>query len=145
MSRIALLLFSVALFAQQPSGVAPVAGGANLPAQQIGANDLIAVSVYDSPELTRTVRVSADGLIRLPMLRNRIRAVATPPGSEHRSAHGVHDRVLVPEGEQHVVERIEVVLPRQGRVLHPEDGVGVDGIERPLAQPAHFPRPPEGQ
>ena len=42
--------------------------GANLPAQRIGASDLVAVSVYDAPELTRTVRVGADGFIRLPML-----------------------------------------------------------------------------
>jgi polysaccharide export outer membrane protein len=45
---------------------------ANLPAQPIGANDLIAVSVYDAPELTRTVRVSADGFIRLPILKQRV-------------------------------------------------------------------------
>src|SRR5689334_12223735 len=49
-------------------------GIANLPAQRIGANDLIAVSVYDAPELSRTVRVSADGFIRLPMLRQRLKA-----------------------------------------------------------------------
>lgn len=49
-------------------------GGANLPLQRIGANDLIAVSVYDAPELTRTVRVSDDGFVRLPMLRQRISA-----------------------------------------------------------------------
>jgi len=47
---------------------------ANLPAQRIGPNDLISVSVYDSPELTRTIRVGADGLIRLPMLKQRIKA-----------------------------------------------------------------------
>lgn len=55
-------------------------GGANLPAQKIGANDLIAVSVYDAPELTRTVRVSADGHVRLPMLRERILATGRMPG-----------------------------------------------------------------
>lgn len=54
-------------------------GGANLPAQKIGANDLVAVSVYDAPELTRTVRVSADGLIRLPMLKERIQAGGRMP------------------------------------------------------------------
>lgn len=43
--------------------------GANLPIQKIGKEDLLAVQVYDSPELTRTVRVSADGSIRLPMLK----------------------------------------------------------------------------
>ena len=47
-------------------------GSANLPAQTIGANDLIAVSVYDQPEFTRSIRVSSDGFIRLPMLERRI-------------------------------------------------------------------------
>ncbi len=44
----------------------------NLPVQKLGADDLVGVSVYDAPELTRTVRVSSDGAIRLPMLRQRI-------------------------------------------------------------------------
>jgi len=46
--------------------------GANLPAQKIRANDLVAVSVYDAPEFTRTIRIGADGHLRLPMLRRRI-------------------------------------------------------------------------
>lgn len=54
-------------------------GGANLPAQKIGPNDLIAVSVYDAPELTRTIRVGADGLIRLPMLKQRLKAESILP------------------------------------------------------------------
>jgi len=55
----------------RPAAVDP---GANLPALRIGPNDLLAVSVYDSPELTRTLRVGADGMIRLPMLKQRIKA-----------------------------------------------------------------------
>lgn len=55
------------------------AGGANLPAQTIGANDLVAVSVYDAPELTRTVRIGADGEIRLPMLKRRVKAEGLMP------------------------------------------------------------------
>jgi polysaccharide export outer membrane protein len=51
----------------------------NLPMQTIGANDLIAISVYDSPELTRAVRVSAAGLISVPMLREKIRAQGLMP------------------------------------------------------------------
>ena len=43
--------------------------GANLPAQAVGPNDLIAVSVYDAPELSRTIRIGTDGMIRLPMLK----------------------------------------------------------------------------
>jgi polysaccharide export outer membrane protein len=53
--------------------------GPNLPAQPIGANDLIAISVYGAPELTRTIRVSADGLIRLPMVTQKITARGLMP------------------------------------------------------------------
>ena len=53
--------------------------GANLPAQAVGPNDLIAVSVYDSPELSRTIRVGADGFIRLPMLAQHIKAEGLYP------------------------------------------------------------------
>ncbi len=51
----------------------------NLPAQPIGPRDLIAVQVYDSPELTRTLRVGADGLLRIPMLKQRIKAQGLMP------------------------------------------------------------------
>ncbi|HWE50772.1 MAG TPA: polysaccharide biosynthesis/export family protein [Bryobacteraceae bacterium] len=37
--------------------------------QKVGPTDLLAIQVYDSPEFTRTVRVSAEGTIRLPMLK----------------------------------------------------------------------------
>ena len=53
--------------------------GANLPAQTLGPNDLIAVSVYDVPELSRTVRVGADGFIRFPMLKGHIKAEGLYP------------------------------------------------------------------
>jgi polysaccharide biosynthesis/export protein len=59
--------------------------GANLPAQPVGPNDLIAVSVYDAPELSRTIRVGADGYFRLPMLKQRIKANGLYP-SELESA-----------------------------------------------------------
>jgi polysaccharide export outer membrane protein len=55
--------------------------GANLPAQPVGPNDLLAVSVYDAPELSRTVRVGADGYIRLPMLQQRVRAQGFLPSA----------------------------------------------------------------
>ena len=53
--------------------------GANLPAQPIGPADLLAISVYGAPELSRTVRVSPEGLIRLPMLREKIGAQGLMP------------------------------------------------------------------
>lgn len=48
--------------------------GANLPAQAVGPNDLIAVSIYDAPELSRTLRVGVDGYVRIPMLKQRVKA-----------------------------------------------------------------------
>jgi protein involved in polysaccharide export with SLBB domain len=53
--------------------------GANLPAQAIGPADMLAISVYGAPEFTRTARVSAEGLIRLPMLREQIDAMGLMP------------------------------------------------------------------
>jgi polysaccharide biosynthesis/export protein len=53
--------------------------GANLPAQKLGPNDLISVSVYDEPGLSRTARVSEDGFIRLPMLHDRIKVKGLMP------------------------------------------------------------------
>jgi polysaccharide biosynthesis/export protein len=51
----------------------------NLPTQPVGPDDLLALSVYDSPELTRTVRVDADGNIRLPMLKDPIQVRGMAP------------------------------------------------------------------
>jgi polysaccharide export outer membrane protein len=82
-SLIAILL-STALFASPASAQekfpqsAPDSGP-NLPAQPIGPNDLIAVSVYGAPELTRTIRVGTDGLIRLPMVKQKIAARGLMP------------------------------------------------------------------
>jgi len=75
---LALLLAGLAP-AQTQFPIMNNAGGANLPSQRIGVDDLIAVSVYRSPELTRTVRVDADGAIRLPLLRVPVAAAGRLP------------------------------------------------------------------
>lgn len=77
-----ICLLGVAAWAQQPNqnrAITIPEAGANLPTQSIGANDLIAVTVYDAPELSRTIRVGADGFIRLPMLKQRIKAEGLYP------------------------------------------------------------------
>jgi polysaccharide biosynthesis/export protein len=61
------------------SGAATFANTPNLSIAKLGQDDLIGVSVYDSPELTRTVRVDAEGFIRLPMVRQRIQAAGRLP------------------------------------------------------------------
>ena len=61
--------------------------GANLPARPLAAGDLLAISVYGAPELSRSVRVSGDGFIRLPMLTRQIEARgAVPAELEQRVA-----------------------------------------------------------
>jgi polysaccharide export outer membrane protein len=66
-----ILFFAAAATPQTQTGLA---AGPNLPVQEIGASDLIAISVYDAPEFTRTIRVASTGEIALPMLRRKLRA-----------------------------------------------------------------------
>jgi polysaccharide export outer membrane protein len=89
-------LLPVAFAQIQPIATAPEIQGPNLPAQPIGANDLIAVSVYDAAELTRTVRVSADGFIRLPMLKKRVKAQGLMPAElESAIAKALQDEQII--------------------------------------------------
>jgi polysaccharide biosynthesis/export protein len=78
MRTLLLLALSAVAFTQVHTAVMPEISTTslplNLPAQKIGPNDLISVSVYDAPEFTRAVRVGADGQIRFPMLTARINA-----------------------------------------------------------------------
>jgi polysaccharide export outer membrane protein len=62
-----------------PTPVADLNPSSNLPAQPVGPEDLLGLQVYDAPEFTRTVRVSAKGSIRLPMLKNEIRVQGLLP------------------------------------------------------------------
>jgi polysaccharide export outer membrane protein len=71
---ILLTLASLAALAQVRPHPMEEASKENLPSQKLGVDDLVAVSVYDSPELTRTVRVEADGAIHLPLLTNGVAA-----------------------------------------------------------------------
>ncbi len=75
----AMLLVAAWGSAQTRHTVMDGVGKENLPAQRVGVDDLLAVSVYRSPELTRTVRVGADGAIRLPLLTDPIPAEGLMP------------------------------------------------------------------
>ena len=67
------------------------------PGGKLGADDLVALTVYDSPELTRNVRVDADGNIRLPMVRQRIHAEGLLPAELESAISGalVDEHILV--------------------------------------------------
>jgi polysaccharide export outer membrane protein len=79
------------------------AEGGNLPAQKIGANDLLSISVYGAPELTRTVRVSAEGFLRLPMLKQKIEAKGLMPSDLEEKIAAALD------GEKILVEPVVTV------------------------------------
>src|ERR1700693_991834 len=57
-----------------------------LPAQTIGADDLISIVVFDCVELTRTFRVSSDGTLALPILGRVAAAGLMPVQLEERIA-----------------------------------------------------------
>ena len=76
---LASLCFAQTRTTVMPQGESASTGFSNLPAQKIGPNDLIGVSVYDSQELTRTVRVSGEGMIRLPMVKKQLKAEGLLP------------------------------------------------------------------
>ncbi len=81
MTKFALLwLLPAIAIAQIRTNLMEETGKANLPSQKLGVDDLVAVSVYDAPEQTRTVRVETDGTIHLPMLKNGIAASGIFPG-----------------------------------------------------------------
>jgi len=78
----ALFAAALTVFAQQqPSAtaVADVSPSSNLVQQKVGPDDLIGLQVYDAPEFSRTVRVSADGSIRLAGLPEPIRVQGLMP------------------------------------------------------------------
>lgn len=72
--HIAMLVLMSAVLAngQGRLPATPVDQGGNLPAQPVGASDLLAISVYGAPELSRMLRVTPEGSIRLPMLKQAI-------------------------------------------------------------------------
>ena len=94
----AICLFAAVAAAQQPDpsrANSMPETGANLPTQSIGPNDLISVAVYGAPEQNRTIRVGADGLIRLPMLKERIKAEGLyPPELETAIAEALQKEEL---------------------------------------------------
>jgi polysaccharide biosynthesis/export protein len=65
--------------------------------ERLGSYDLIGITVYDSPELTRNVRVDPEGDIRLPMVKQHIRAAGLTPEELERSISGilVDEKIMV--------------------------------------------------
>ncbi len=80
-----------------PNAAQAVEGSQNLPVARVGNDDLLGVSFYDAPELSRTVRVDSAGVIRLPMLQHPIKATGLYPADLEQSITSalINDHVLV--------------------------------------------------
>ncbi len=57
----------------------PVTAPASLPDHKILPNDLLSITVYDEPELSRSVRVDADGRIEMPQITEKLQAAGLMP------------------------------------------------------------------
>jgi polysaccharide export outer membrane protein len=79
------------------SGATTFSDSSNLPVGKLGRDDLIGITVYDSPELTRTVRVDSEGNIRLPMVQQHIKAAGLYPSELEKAVTTVlvEENVLV--------------------------------------------------
>lgn len=85
----ALFLLGTASYGQrttQPQGERPSSplpassdSGNILPLQPLGPSDLIRLSVYDSPELSRSFRVDQQGNLELPMLKQPVNVKGLMP------------------------------------------------------------------
>ena len=76
---------AISCFAQPRLAMTPDSPHTNLPAHHVGPNDLLSVSVYGAPELSKLVRVSEDGFIRIPMLKSRVKVAGAMPAQVEAS------------------------------------------------------------
>ena len=81
--RLGIILFAVVFNLQAQTSVSVVAPPSNpdatLPAQKVGPNDLLWLSVADCPELTRNFRVSSSGTLTLPLLHEPLNVAGKYP------------------------------------------------------------------
>jgi len=93
-----------------------------LPARPVAAGDLLAITVYGAPEMSRSVRVSGDGFIRLPMLKRQIEARgAVPAELEQRVGAAIAEEKILVEPSVVVTIAEYAVRPIRvaGAVRHP--------------------------
>jgi polysaccharide biosynthesis/export protein len=96
--------------------------GPALPVQKVGPDDLLSISVANSPELTRNFRVSADGTLALPMLQRRLNVAGkdTPQIEKDIADELVTEQILVqPVVTVSVVEFRSRPVSVMGAVRHP--------------------------
>lgn len=125
-----LLIFAICccVAAGQDRLPAPPDVGANLPARALGPEDLVSVSVYGAPELSRTARVSESGSIRLPMLEQPIPVAGAMPEQ-------VEERIAKALAAGHVLVDPAVTVTIAEYHSRPISVVGA--VRQPLTFPAY--------
>lgn len=116
---------------QKSLPVAPPNPETNLPAQKIGPNDLLSVSVEDCPELTKNFRVSADGTLALPLLKEKLRVAGKLPEEiELEISQALKDNQLLvqPVVSVSVAEYRSVPVSVMGSVKRPVTFQAVGGV-----------------
>jgi polysaccharide biosynthesis/export protein len=126
-SALAFLFAAILAVAQDRLPSAPDAG-ANLPARPLGAEDLVSINVYGAPELSRTVRVSGDGSIRLPMLDRPVAVAGAMPAE-------VEQRIAAALVEEHVLVDPAVTVTIAEYHSRPISVVGA--VRQPLTFPVY--------
>ena len=74
-----LLAVAPILSAQEPAAVVPPAPAKPAGTYVIGPGDLLSITVYDAPDLSRDVRVSASGVILMPLIPQPVQADGLTP------------------------------------------------------------------
>lgn len=136
MKQAVLLLAAFAVLAmgqavQKSLPEAPPSPETNLPAQKVGPNDLLSVSVEDCPELTRNFRVSADGTLLLPLLKERLQVAGKLPEQiEAEISQALKDSQLLvqPVVSVSVAEYRSVPVSVMGCVKRPVTFQAVGGV-----------------
>lgn len=118
-----LSLLPVTVLAQAPAKVAsPAAGSPVTPDYVIGPGDTLDVTVYQNPDLSRTVPVRPDGKISTPLVENMIAVGKTPSGLARDVEKALAEYVRAPQVNIIVTQalsassKVEIV----GQVQHPQ-------------------------
>src|ERR1700728_554320 len=107
---------------QQPTSLKQTTAGTNLPSMAIGPNDLLQIAVYQSPELSGSVRVDSQGFIQIPMVERQISAKGLYPRElEGRVAEALVSENLVvnPVVRVTIAEYQSRTVSVVGEVHHP--------------------------
>jgi polysaccharide export outer membrane protein len=95
LAALLLLPLGFRLSAQTPSAPTARGEGAGAPAIFIGPGDMISVAVFETPELTASLRVSQTGDINLPVLGRVYVAGLTAQGAALRIQDALRDRGML--------------------------------------------------